>query len=77
MNTKPNFLITRFTHGSGGKFLSTVLQTSILIDHWSAIVQSQKEKSELIEEVTLQYVMRSFPKEHAMHMQLEPIFRLC
>lgn len=40
--SNPKFIITRFTHGSAGKFLSTVLQTSTEIEHWSAIVQSQK-----------------------------------
>jgi hypothetical protein len=36
-----NFLVVRFTHGSGGKFLSTVLQTSAQIDHWSGILESK------------------------------------
>jgi len=30
---KKQFVIVHFTHGSGGKFLSTVLQTSAQIDH--------------------------------------------
>jgi hypothetical protein len=37
------FILTRFTHGSAGKFLSTVLQTSDQIEYWSVIVQSQKD----------------------------------
>ena len=59
----PKFIITRFTHGSAGKFLSTVLQTS----NWSAVVQAQKN-TELIEPVTLEYVDRSFPKDHSQYL---------
>jgi len=70
--SEPKFVLTRFTHGSAGKFLSTVLQTSDKIDHWSAVVQHQK-KSEFIGPITLEYVRRSFPKDHSMHMQAEPM----
>jgi hypothetical protein len=75
--SKPTFIVTRFTHGSAGKFLSTVLQTSKNVDHWSTIVQKQKEINEFVDEVTLQYVNRSFPKEHAYHMQFEPMVPYC
>ena len=70
--SKPKFIITRFTHGSAGKFLSTVLQTSDKIDHWSVVVQSQKN-TELIAPVTLEYVNRSFPKDHSRYLQAEPM----
>jgi len=70
--SKPNFIITRFTYGSAGKFLSTVLQTSDKIDHWSVVVQNQKN-SELIGPVTLEYVSRSFPQEHSLYLQSEPM----
>ena len=33
-----NLIITRFTQGSAGKFLSTVLQTNKYVDHWSSVV---------------------------------------
>ena len=64
----PKFIITRFTHGSAGKFLSTVLQTS----NWSAVVQAQKN-TELNEPVTLEYVDRSFPKDHSQYLRAEPM----
>ena len=70
--SNPKFIITRFTHGSAGKFLSTVLQTSDKIDHWSVVVQSQKN-TELITPVTLEYVNRSFPKDHSRYLQAEPM----
>lgn len=70
--SNPKFIITRFTHGSAGKFLSTVLQTSDKIDHWSVVVQSQKN-TELIAPVTLEYVNRSFPKDHSRYLQAEPM----
>lgn len=38
----PKFLITRFTHGAGGKFLSSVLQTSKNVDHWNNLIESYK-----------------------------------
>jgi hypothetical protein len=70
--SKPKFIITRFTHGSAGKFLSTVLQTSDKIDHWSVVVQAQKN-TELIDPVTLEYVNRSFPKDHSQYLRAEPM----
>ena len=68
----PKFIITRFTHGSAGKFLSTVLQTSNRIDHWSVVVQSQKN-TDLNQPVTLEYVSRSFPKDHSQYIRAEPM----
>jgi hypothetical protein len=68
-----NLIITRFTHGSAGKFLSTVLQTSKYVDHWSSVVQHQKELDELYEQTTIEYVKRSFPKDHSLHMLSEPM----
>lgn len=70
--SRPKFIITRFTYGSAGKFLSTVLQTSNKIDHWSVVVQNQKG-SELARPITLEYVSRSFPREHSMYLQSEPM----
>jgi hypothetical protein len=70
--SKPKFIITRFTHGSAGKFLSTVLQTSDKIDHWSVVVQAQKN-TKLVDPVTLEYVNRSFPKDHSQYLRAEPM----
>jgi len=67
------FIVTRFTHGSAGKFLSTLLQTSKRVDHWSEIIQSCKNDSKLNHDVTLEYVRRSFPPDHSLHLQSEPM----
>jgi hypothetical protein len=69
---KPKFLITRFTHGSAGKFLSSVLQTSVKVDHWSAIIEAYKSK-DLFEKLVLAHTNRSFPKDHVLHLQHEPM----
>jgi hypothetical protein len=65
------FLLVRFTHGSGGKFLSSVLQTSSVVDHWCATLQSYKHQPcwpTLID----QYIRRSFPGDHQMALRSEP-----
>ena len=67
------FLITRFTHGSAGKFLSTVLQTSSKVDHWSAIVQANKNNPQLLTPILEEYMRRSFPQDHTMHLRSEPM----
>lgn len=71
--SNPKFILTRFTHGSAGKFLSTVLQTSDLVDHWSSVIQDNKSNQTMLEQLTLQYVSRSFPKDHSMHLRSEPM----
>lgn len=70
---EPNFIITRFTHGSAGKFLSTVLQTSDRIDHWSADVQNNKDNFSILNQIVLQHVSRSFPADHSTHLRSEPM----
>lgn len=66
-------IVTRFPHGAAGKFVSTVLQTSYFVDHWNSIVQHQKNVNEFVEEITLEYCNRSFPKNHAHHVKNEPM----
>jgi hypothetical protein len=68
-----DFLIVRFTHGAAGKFLSTVLQTSELVDHWSAIIQQEKKTSSNVDLLTLEYIRRSFPKNLKYHLMNEPM----
>jgi hypothetical protein len=68
----PEFLVTRFTHGSAGKFLSSVLQTSTNVEHWSAILESYKS-NDLFEKLVLEHTNRSFPKDHTLHLQHEPM----
>mgnify|MGYP003341215470 FL=1 len=71
--SNPNFILTRFTHGSAGKFLSSVLQTSGEIDHWSSIIQDNKYNTDIFRSLVLQYTSRSFPKDHTAHMRTEPM----
>jgi|LakMenEpi03Aug12_release.lakeMendotaPanAssembly.Ray.scaffolds.fasta_scaffold324029_2 hypothetical protein len=66
------FLITRFPHGAGGKFLSTILQTSIDVDHWNHVIENHKNHK-LFYDLNLAYVNRSFSANPAEHMQKEPI----
>jgi len=68
-----DLLVTRFPHGSGGKFISTVLQTSMKVDHWSNLIQTQKELQKFVEETTLIYCDRSFPVDHHRHIINEPM----
>lgn len=68
----PKFIITRFTHGAGGKFLSTVLQTSNNVDHWNSIVESYKNHA-LYHKLVCGYAERSFPVDLALHLQNEPM----
>lgn len=71
--SKPKFILTRFTHGSAGKFLSSVLQTSNQVDHWSTIIQSNKQQPDLFKLLILQYTQRSFPADHAQYLRSEPM----
>jgi len=68
-----NLIITRFPHGAAGKFLSTILQTSNNVDHWSTVVQHQKNIKQYVKETTLAYCHRAFPKDHNLHTQNEPM----
>lgn len=69
----PSFIITRYTHGAAGKFFSSVLQTSRQIDHWSIILQNLKYRQPLFDQVSLQYISRSFPKDHSLYLRSEPM----
>jgi hypothetical protein len=72
MHENPKLLITRFTHGSAGKFLSTILQTSPAVDHWNPVLENYKNNA-LFHDLNLYYVKKSFPKDHKFHMVQEPI----
>jgi len=73
----PDLLITRFTHGSAGKFLSTVLQTSERVDHWDLFVQQCKEDNNFFHDVTVEYCKRKFPQDHSLHILNEPMVPYC
>lgn len=66
------FVITRFGHGSGGKFVSTVLQTHPNIQHWSNWLQAAKSTG-IFPELLQIYARRSFPKNHLYHLRAEPM----
>jgi len=72
-----NLIITRFPHGAAGKFLSTVLQTSEYVDHWSSVVKHQKSVKKHVKETTLAYCDRVFPIDHSFHMLSEPMVPYC
>jgi hypothetical protein len=72
MTYKSKLLITRFTHGSGGKFLSTVLQTSSKIDHWDSTLENYKS-TELFYDLCVYYTKRSFVQNPKLHLQHEPM----
>lgn len=72
-----NLIITRFSHGAAGKFLSTVLQTSKYVDHWSPVVKHQKSINQHVQQTTLAYCDRAFPIDHSFHMLNEPMVPYC
>lgn len=65
------FVITRFTHGSGGKFLSSVIQTSDTVDHWSTVLQNFKH-DKIFPQLVEHYFDRSFPLDHSQALRNEP-----
>lgn len=67
-----DILVTRFTHGSGGKFLSTVMQSHERIQHWNSQIQNTKSSDQYLEIIEY-YMIRSFPEDHRLHMSTEPI----
>lgn len=70
------FLLVRFTHGSGGKFLSSVLQTSSVVDHWCSTLQSHKNTTYWLQ-LLAQYTKRSFPRDDAAALHTEPHVPYC
>lgn len=68
----PKFIIVRFTHGSGGKFLSTALQTSCAVDHWDQSLHQSKNTSSF-RLVACEYVSKKFPMNHKKHLKNEPM----
>jgi hypothetical protein len=65
------FIITRFTHGSGGKFLSSVIQASNTVDHWSTVLQFNKT-NEIFPKLVEHYFNRSFFIDHSSSLRNEP-----
>lgn len=72
LKLNPKFIITRFCHGSGGKFLSTVLQSHPQIQHWTHWLEKNKNDPLFIQLVKA-HAQRSFPKNHSHHLRSEPI----
>lgn len=70
------FIITRFTHGSGGKFLSSVIQTSNAVDHWFTALQNHKHH-EIFPQLIKHYFDRCFPLDHSLAIRNEPHCPYC
>lgn len=68
----PKLLITRFLPGSGGKFLSSVLQSSASVSHWDDNIE-QIKSTKLFNELILNYIDKSFSTEYKYHVQREPM----
>lgn len=71
------FVIVRFAPGSGGKFLSSVIQASTAVDHWSTVVQDHKNHEILFPQLISHYFDRSFPADHSMALRNEPHSPYC
>lgn len=71
-----DFLVVRFTHGSGGKFLSSVIQASETVDHWSTVLQNHK-RHEIFPRLVGHYFQRSFPADHSLALRSEPHSPYC
>lgn len=65
------FIVTRFTQGSGGKFLSSVIQASNTVDHWSTVLQLHKNQA-IFSQLVHHYFDRSFPLDHSLALRNEP-----
>lgn len=68
----PKFIIVRFTHGAGGKFLCTALQTSRAVDHWEQSLQQNKNTS-TFRSLAWETVSKKFPVNHEEHLKKEPM----
>jgi hypothetical protein len=67
-----SFIVTQFPHGSGGKFLSTILQTSTKVAHWNSQVQEHKG-ADIINDLHIGYVKRTLLSEYRYHLMHEPM----
>lgn len=68
-----NLIITRFCHGTGGKFLSSILQLHPEIQHWSSWLQNNKKHHHIFPQLLATYAQRHFPTNHDYHLRFEPI----
>ena len=66
-----DFFVTNFAPGSGGKFVSTMIQASNEVAHWSIKVNRAKNTNKF-NEVFLIYVKESFPINFDNHLKQEP-----
>lgn len=63
------FIVIRFTHGSAGRFLSTVLQLSPDVAHWN---QKLKKSTNIDVDQYCDYLEHCFPKNPSQHLRVEP-----
>jgi len=74
--TSSPFIVVRYANGSGGRFLSTVLQLSKSVAFWNRSFESAKSSLDFSSRF-LSYVDDSFPTDPAKHLLLEPDLPYC
>lgn len=70
MNDSP-FVVVRFAAGSGGRFVSTMLQNSNDIAHWNPELEQFKNTSKFQPEL-VNYLQLAFPEDPKKHLRVEP-----
>lgn len=64
------FLIVRFAPGSGGKFLSTLLQCSDSVNTWEPELEQAKQKKDY--DLIFQYITSKFTNDYVNWLKIEP-----
>ena len=67
-NNSP-FITVRFAGGTGGRFISTLLQLSNDVAHWDQRFNSQLKISQ---HEYVEYLINSFPTDSKKHLRVEP-----
>lgn len=70
MNNSP-FVVVRFAAGSGGKFVSTMLQNSNDIAHWDSQLEQIKNTT-IFQSSLVDYLETAFPSDPKKHLRVEP-----
>lgn len=63
----PKFLVVRYAHGAGGKFLCTMLQSSPDVACWDDNLQTNKNQKNFVE-----YTQQRFADDPSWHQRYEP-----
>ena len=70
MNDSP-FVVVRFAAGSGGKFISTMLQNSNDVAHWNSELEQLKNTTKF-QSSLVNYLETVFPEDPKKHLRVEP-----